>query len=384
MNVSARILIAVASLASLPVAMRPLLIVLLGEHNTGSYAAAGTASGAAALGFAGTAAAWARALPRFGDARVLLVAAAAASAAGAALAATTEPTAFVLMAGLCGVVTPPVTSSVRAMLPTLLPPDALTRGYAANAVGQEVVYVAGPLWVTAWSALSGPRAALLASVLTGAAALALVAALVPRSRPDAPANAPGRSPLAASGVRVLGAVYLAYWVCMGAMWVLVPAFAAHSGYPEQAGLLVTVWSVGSLAGGLLLAARRRSVRLPVAYPALLAVLFATSLPLVLPTVPAQMAVAIGIFGMGLAPWLAVSDELVGHAAPAGRAGEAYGWLASIGQLGGAVGSAVAGQLADRHGGGPAFLVVSAALGVGLAVALLGRRALPAGPPDRVR
>jgi MFS family permease len=220
-------------------------------------------------------------------------------------------------------------------------------------------------------------------VLAGAAALALVATLVPRHRPDAPASAPGRSPLAASGVRVLGTVYLAYWVCMGAMWVLVPAFAARSGHPEQAGLLVTVWSVGSLAGGLLLAARRRPVRLPVAYPALLAVLFATSLPLVLPTVPAQMAVAIAIFGLGLAPWLAVSDEMVGHAAPAGRAGEAYGWLASIGQLGGAAGSALAGQLADRHGGGPAFLVVSAALGVGLAVALLGRRALPAGPPNQV-
>ena len=244
--------------------------------------------------------------------------------------------------------------------------------------------MAGPLWVTAWTALGGPRTALLATVFSGAAALMLVPGLVPRGRADAPASAPGRSPLGAPGVRVLGAVYLAYWVCMGAMWVLVPAFAARSGHPEQAGPLVTVWSVGSLAGGLLLAARRRQLRLRVAYPALLAVLFATSLPLVLPTDPAQMAVAAAVFGLGLAPWLAVSDELVGHAAPAGRAGEAYGWLATAGQLGGATGAALAGQLADRHGGGPAFLLVSAAIGAGLAVALLGRRALPADPPNPAR
>ncbi|MGH3584789.1 MAG: hypothetical protein ACRDQ0_00540, partial [Pseudonocardia sp.] len=95
----------------------------------------------------------------------------------------------------------------------------------------------------------------------------------------------------------------------------------------------------------------------------------------------QMIVAIAAFGLALAPWLAVSDELVARTAPRGRAGEAYGWLATAGQVGSAAGAALAAVLADRHGGGAAFLLVSAALLAGLGIAAAGRRtfAFPAPP-----
>jgi MFS family permease len=195
------------------------------------------------------------------------------------------------------------------------------------------------------------------------------------------AGRPGRtSPLRAAGVRTLGAVHLAYWVCMGAMWVLVPAFATRVGEPGQAGLLVAAWSAGSLAGGVLLAVRRGRVRLRAAYLALLATLAVTSLPLALPATVPQMAAVIAVFGLGLSPWLAVSDQLVAEVAPSGRAVEAYGWLAAAGQAGGAIGAAAAGVLADRHGGGVAFLLVSAALLAGLGIAVSGRRTLRATVP----
>jgi MFS family permease len=372
-----RALVVAGNLAHLPVAMRPLLIVLLGVHSTGSYLVAGLASGAAAAGLAVGAPFWTRMLTLRGHRPVLLGLGAAATALHLALAVPAAAPVFVAVAAASGLVTPPVTSSVRTQLPQHVPEAALTRTYAANSIALELVYVAGPLWVTGWTALTGPRGALVASAVVGGAATAATVALLPRSTAR-PLPAGGGSLLALPVLRTLAAVHLAYWTCMGAMWVLVPAFAARAGAPAAAGPLVAVWSLGSLVGGLLLAAGARRVRLPAAYLALLGGLAVASLPLALPATPAQMAVVITVFGLGLAPWLAVADELVAHAAPRARVAEAYGWLVTIGQVGCAAGSGLAGPLADRHGGGPAFLLVSAALFAGLGIAVLGRRALPPG------
>ncbi|GAA3849172.1 hypothetical protein [Amycolatopsis tucumanensis] len=97
---------------------------------------------------------------------------------------------------------------------------------------------------------------------------------------------------------------------MGAMWVLVPAFAEHEGAAGQSGLLVAVWSAGSLAGGVALAARPPRSAQRNTYTALLGALALTSLPLALPGSVGVMAVVIAVFGLALAPWLAVHDQLV--------------------------------------------------------------------------
>ncbi|SIM64444.1 MFS transporter [Micromonospora cremea] len=164
-------------------------------------------------------------------------------------------------------------------------------------------------------------------------------------------------------------------VGIGAMWVLVPAFASAVGHPEQAGLLVTVWSVGSLAGGLLLARLGRPGSPAGAYLALVGTLAATSLALLLPRSVPQMAVALAVFGLALAPFLAVTDEILALSTPATRLAETYGWLQTAGQLGIAVGSSTSGAVNDHLGNTPAFLVVSGALALALVVALIRRRTL---------
>jgi predicted MFS family arabinose efflux permease len=168
---------------------------------------------------------------------------------------------------------------------------------------------------------------------------------------------------------------MAYMTCIGAMWVTVPAFAAGAGRPNQAGLLATIWAAGSLLGGLLLAARGRRGRSNKAYLWLLAGLAVTSTGLLLPHTVPQMAVAIAVFGLPLAPFLATTDELVARAAPAPGTAEAYGWLLTCGQLGVAVGSSVSGAVNDWLGTTAALLVVPVALTTGVCVALWRRRTL---------
>ncbi|MEJ3746234.1 MFS transporter [Actinomycetes bacterium KLBMP 9797] len=382
MNVPPRVLalVVAGNAALLPTAMRPLVLVLLGHANTGSYAVAGAGAATAAVGLAVTAPPLGRALHRYGYRRVLLVAGAVSIVTHVGLAVTRTPAAFVALCALLGLTTPPVLASVRTVIARLVPPGGVSRVYALNASIQELVYVAGPLAVTGAVAVGGARTALLTCAAVGAAALVVAAVVAPgRPEDEAPTSAPAiasSTALATAALRTLITVHIGYMWCMGAMWVLVPAFAAHTGHPGQAGLLVTVWSLGSLAGGLVVTARGRRGTAARAYPMLLGLLAAASLPLALASTVSQMAVVIAVFGLGLSPWLATADELVSASAAAGRTGEAYGWLVTAGQAGSAGGSALAGFLADRAGGGTSFLVVTAALAAALTVALLRRHTFP--------
>jgi predicted MFS family arabinose efflux permease len=140
-------------------------------------------------------------------------------------------------------------------------------------------------------------------------------------------------------------------------------------------VLVTVWSAGSLAGGVLRAATNRLGSGSGTYLALLGALAVTAAALPLPGTVAQMAVAVALFGLPLASWLAVTDELVARAVPPPHTAEAYGWMQTGGQLGIALGASAAGQVGERAGTTWAFLLVPAALGAALTVAALRRDTL---------
>ncbi|MGI5521215.1 MFS transporter [Micromonospora sp. CA-259024] len=379
----AALLIALMTVAQLPVAMRQLLVVLLGHQNTGSFATAGAASAGCGIGLALTAPLAGRLLGRLGDRPVLLATGLVHLLALLGLAAVTNPVAFVALATAAGLSTPPAMGSGRAQLARMVPSPALSRAYAVNAVGQEVLYVGGPLAVTLSLLVSGPAGALLTFAAIGTAGLVGTAVVIPR-RDIEHRPAGGRSAAPGRAVRrTVLATHVGYMVGIGAIWVLVPAFANAVGHPAQAGLLVTVWSVGSLAGGLLLARLGRPGNPAGAYLALVGTLAATSLALLLPRSVPQMAVALAVFGLALAPFLAVTDEILALSTPAPRLAEAYGWLQTAGQLGIAVGSSTSGAVNDHIGNTPAFLVVSGALALAVAVAFTRRRTLrlPSAAPD---
>jgi MFS family permease len=366
------------NLAQLPVAMRQLLLVLLAHQKTGSFTVAGLAGAACGVGLAATAPILGRFVGRHRPRPILLAAGAAHLAVLVALTVTTAPVVFVALAGAAGAATPPVLTGGRALLPALVAPAEVARAYAVNAVGQEVLYVGGPVAVTASVALVGPAGAMLAFAAAGSVALIANAAVVPATGIARPGG--GGGPVNRPALRVLIGVHFGYMICMGAMWVLVPAFASAAGRPASAGLLVAVWSLGSLAGGLLLAARGRRGDLTTTYLLLLAGLAVTALVLPVPRTLAQMAVVVALFGLPLAPWLAVSDELVGRAAPAPHTAAYFGWMQTAGQIGIAVGAGLSGPVVAGAGTTAGFLLVPLALAGALALAELARRRLAAPRP----
>jgi len=266
-------------------------------------------------------------------------------------------------AALAGAATPPVGPCLRTLWPPLLDDPALVHSaFSLESAGIELTYIVGPVVIAgaigAWSTA--------AAMLTGAALLLagtlVFAAAAPRGKLNAAPGGARRGGLAlrAPGVRALAVVYVLLGIAFGAVEVGVPATAAGDGRPHAAGLLLGVWGLGSLLGGLAAARSRPPADRARRLCLLLALLAAGHVLLALPAGLVGLGVLLTLAGAAIAPAFGVANGLVDGVAPAGAVTEAFTWL-STGIAGGvAAGSAVAGALAEHPGAGAAFALAGAA------------------------
>jgi len=375
-------LFAASLLARLPMGINGLAIVLLLRAETGSFGVAGATAGALALGSGLGAPVTARMIDALG-ARMLLVLAgvnAAGLVAVVGLARAGAPTAALVAAALvAGAAFPPTSSVLRAHYPLLFGgrPALMQGAFALDSVLTEVIFTVGPLLTAGLVVVFEPAAALLvsaAAVLGGTAAM--VAALPPAQRPVTESADRSRSrlgALAAPGIRTLVATMLPVGFAFGALEVALPAFADAEGRPELAGVLIALWALGSVAGGLTYGARPRRGTLAGTHLRVALALPLSFLPLALASSPAVMALLVVPAGVLIAPLIATRNELAGLVAPEGARTEAYTWPLTALVAGIALGAATAGALADATSWQAAVLVASVAAGAGAAVAA-GRRA----------
>jgi MFS family permease len=373
-------LFAASLLARLPLGINGLAIVLLVEAETGSFGPAGAAAGALALGSGLCAPFAARLIDTFGPRMLLGLAAICAVALLLVIGLAREGApgaALVGAAFLAGAAFPPTSSVLRAQYPVLFGDrSSLLQGaFALDSVLTESIFTVAPLITAALIVLFEPAAAILLSagaVIVGT--VALVAALPPVD--DAPVAAPsaGRlGALAVPGIRTLVASMLPVGFAFGALEVALPAFADHEGRPELAGVLVALWALGSVAGGLVYGARPRRGSLASVHLRVALLLPVSFLPLALATSPATMALLVVPAGFLIAPLIATRNELAGSVAPEAARTEAYTWPLTALVAGIALGAATSGALADTVGWQAAVLAAIVAAALGAAVSA-GRRA----------
>ncbi|MCW2616590.1 MAG: major facilitator superfamily 1 [Frankiales bacterium] len=173
-------------------------------------------------------------------------------------------------------------------------------------------------------------------------------------------------PLASATVRRLLLTVAGVGTGFGAIEVAMPAYAEVEGArPAAAGVLLAVWSVGSIVGGLVyggLHLRTPHARqLPVLVTAMAV---GTALPVLAAAwsagTPALMGGALFLYGLTIAPFSACNSVLLGEAAPVGTATEAVAWDSSMIFGGAALGSGLAGVLAERSGPAAALTVTAVA------------------------
>lgn len=370
----------VASLIGrLSLGMTGLSILLLVRQSSGSYGAAGAISAAYALAFAAGAPARARSADRRGPVPVMLRCSLVQPAALVALAVLGSRGApallLAVLAVLGGLFVPPLGSVMRALWATRLPTSSLPTAYSLESVLVELCFVLGPTLVAGLAVWLGPAAALIASgvvSLVGGLGMAMsrgVRAVSPE--PDVVHVRAG--PLTSPAVRALLLTILWIGTSFGAVEVAMPAFAEQTGSrPATAGILLAVWSVGSMIGGLVYGgiATTRSHTAQMRY-LVAAVAAASALPLVAPG-PLTMGVALLLYGTTIAPFMACNSVLLGAAAPRGTTTEAFAWNGSMIFAGVALGTSVAGALIDWRGATAGLVVTAVAGALTLGVSVAGR------------
>lgn len=373
-------LFAASLLARLPLGINGLAIVLLVKEETGSFGAAGAAAGALALGSGLCAPIAARLIDALGPRMLLLLAVVCAAGllAVIGLARAGAPgVALVAAAFLAGAAFPPTSSVLRAQYPILFSdrPALMQGAFALDSVLTESIFTVAPLITAGLVVLFEPAAAILlsaAAVIAGT--VALVAALpADDGMREEPASAGRLGALAVPGIRTLVASMLPVGFAFGALEVALPAFADQEGEPELAGVLVALWALGSVTGGLAYGARPRRGSLASVHLRVAILLPITFVPLALATSPATMAVLVIPAGLMIAPLIATRNELAGLVAPAAARTEAYTWPLTALVAGIALGAAASGALADATSWQVAVLAAVGAAALGAAVST-GRRA----------
>lgn len=352
--------------ARFPSGMAALAILLHVEQRTGSYGAAGLVLAATSVGQALAGPVTSRWMGAWGMRRVLslTLSVCVLSVLGLALLPLNLPgyMAFGLLVGLS---TPPVQSAVRTIYPKLVNSSQLTPLFSLDASLQEIIWILAPVVITLVSTQVGTVEGLLlvAIILTlGGGWFVLSPELgrvrIPRSRRAFGLVVLKPPVLLATviGFLLIGAV--------SAVEVGVVATFGHDGL--EAGLVLAVFAVGSLVGGLSMG------HIPIGPWAMARRLLIVTIGLALAMVSLNIFWLGGtllLAGIGIAPALAVLFAITTASVKFSETAEAFGWAGTGQLIGAASGSAIAGFLIDGMGPQGAYLagVLFAILGVIVAV-----------------
>ena len=374
-------LFASAVMGRLPQGMSSLAILLLVRGATHSYAAAGMSVGAYGFASAASAPVVGRLVDRFDPRRVLAPCAWAQACVYVTLVLATGAGAgagaLIALSALAGALLPPIAPVVRALLRDVFA-DVTVRetAYALEAVIQELVWITGPLVVALVISFLSPSAAviLLGAVCISGTSLFVRAPVVGRARSREPQAGRG-SRLLTPELRLLLVPVALTGVGLGAVEVGLPSLALHAGSRPAAGILLALWSVGSVAGGLWYGARVWRSSLADRYRALLMLAELCTAPLIAARSVAAGVVCSLLAGLTVAPVFSCQYALVGRAVTPGNETYAFTW-ASAALVGGvAAGSALGGAVIGAAGVSAPFVVACAATLLAAAVAL-GVRGAP--------
>ncbi len=394
--------------ARLPLAMLTVGALTLVTAVTGSYAVGGLSAGAVGIGSALGAPVLGALADRLGQRPVLVFAAVFNTVAvialilaaylipgGQDMASVIPVLAAAFVAGAsCPQVGP--LARVRWMALTSrggrdANPADLDTALSYESTADELTFVLGP-------ALVGILASLIAPWLPLALAAALTITLVPafavhpthQAVIRTPARTAASSALekqrrtampAAQRVGAFAAVALPVlaMVCMGTFFgstqTALSSFSASFATSELAGLLYAVMGLSSAAAALSVAYWTPRFTLNARWLACAALMAGLALLLLLPSTALPMILVLLVLGLPVGPLMVTVFAIGGIVAPAGKLGTVMTALASGIVAGTAIGSSIAGQLAQNHGYSAAFLVpVSAAsalflLGAAAAVVL---------------
>jgi len=367
-------IIAAQLTARFPNGMISLVILLHIEGITGSYGAAGVVLAAVSIGQALAGPVTSRWMGRWGMRRVLTLTTAVAAASLTAIAFLVVPIpAYIVLGFIAGAATPPIVAAVRTIYAKMVNSTQLTALYSLDASLQEFIWILAPVLITFVATQAGTVVGLMLVVLilvAGGAWFILSPEVgrvrIPRSKRSF-GKVLTRPPILLA--TVIGFLLIGSFAAVEAG---VVATFDHGGL--EAGLVLAVFSLGSLAGGLTFG------HLPMGRWAMARRLTVVAVGLALTALWINVwwiGATLFVAGIGIAPALAVLSAVTTASVKFSDTAEAFGWVGTGQLIGAAAGSAVAGLLIDGPGGVMAAYVAAAVFcALALVVAIVFARGLP--------
>jgi MFS family permease len=342
-------LLSAAVIGRMPVGMGALALFLFVRGAGGSYAMAGLAVAASTVAGCVGAPLLGRLVDRHGQTRIMLPSMLVQVTALLLLAAA-APTEGVLLFGLCalyGFSAPPLAAAMRATWASLIDDRRqIGRAFTLDATAQEVIWILGPVLAAVLAEGISPRAPLIAMAAFSATGVVWFSTSAQSRtwRAERSADRHLLGPLGTGPVRRVLLSILGLAFAWGALELAIPAYAEQN--DASAGVLLSIWAVGSVIGGLGYAARTWGGTPQRMMGILLGLNLVSFLILFLSQTPLQLGILLLLTGVVNAPVIATFYVLIEELAPAGSVTEAFTWISTTFLVGISGGVALAGIVAD--------------------------------------
>lgn len=359
--------------ARFPFGMLSIAMLLHIELTYGNYTAAGIVLAAESIGQAISGPVTSRLMGRWGMRPVLSVTSIVCSMMIAAIALIHMPIwAIAVVAFALGLTTPPVTPAVRTIYPKMVPSRQLSGLFSLDASAQEIIWIIGPVVAvfvsTQISTTVGLLVAMSFMLLGGLWFIAspeVGRVRIPLSRRRIGAVLSRPTVIVAT---IIGFLFVASFAAVEAG--IVAAFG-HEGI--DSGIVLAIFSLGSIVGGLLIGGRQIAPwslfwRILIVAGGTLLCLFSLDMW--------WLSLVMFFGGLGVAPSLAAIFTIVSSSVKFSETAEAFGWVGTGQLMGVALGSAFAGFAIDRFGPNGAIATSAAFLVLAAIAAAISSRWIP--------
>jgi len=366
-------IIAAQLTARVPSGMISLAYLLHVEGIFDSFGAAGLVLAATSIGQAIAGPLTSRWMGVWSMRPVLILTTAVAAISMGIIAFVPMPLIGYMIVGLIGGLSwPPVQPAVRTIYPKMVNSRQLTPLFSLDASAQEIIWVGAPVLVTFISI----QVSTVAGILVAMAFLVFGSAWfiaspevgrvrIPRSK--------RRLGVVLTRPAVLLSTVVGFLLIGSAAAIEAGVVATFGKGGATAGIVLGIWAISSLVGGLSLGHRPIG---PWALARRMILVAIGSVLVVFSWDVWSLTAALIVAGLCIAPALAVMFGIVSASVKFSDTAEAYGWVGTGQLVGAALGSAVAGFLIDSNGPVGAFIVAAIFATLGAVVPIVFRRAHP--------
>ncbi len=367
-----------AFIARMPISMMSIAIVFVVVAKTDSYALAGTFTAVGALIAAFVAPFWSRAADRYGQSRILTIAApihiAALLGFLTAIRLDAPKWSWFLLLMLFEGVFVGTGQMVRRRWSHVLNGDSklMNTAYSVESLLDEIVFMVGPIITTLCATNIGPYA----GVLTAAIFLSVGSIFFISQKETEPTPHPKvkgikhRNPIFTVEVQSIFFPFIFAGASFSATGLIIVGYADQYGAKSQTGLLYAIWALGSLIAAFINGALHWKILAKNRFMVFTLALAIFTLPLLLaaklfPGNFFTLSIALFLNGIFIAPLIVAGYTAAENLVEENQVTETLAWILSGLILGGALPGAITGHIIDTTGAQTAFIVPVIAMGISI-------------------